>query len=164
MSQVAIAIRTIRPNRIVYADGSWNDRFFSVGAVVVGSAMRLSCGYGRNRGGHRVVLPGPLCARHLEADEAVHDVQKRTEKVEEAVREVGSGRDSEHTRDVGAAGVPRHQDGGDRAGVLYRPGQHLRCQTAAGELPAEHPRREDVRDVLVAGDHVEAYAAAVDRG
>ena len=38
------------------------------------------------------------------------------------------------------------------------------AESSPGELAAEHPRRQDVGDVLVAGDHVQADAAAVHGG
>ena len=99
---------------------------------------------------------------NLEADEPVHDVEDRAQEVEEAVREVRGRRHAEHAGDVGAAGVPRHEHRGDRARVLDRAREHLRREPAPLELAAEHPARQDVGDVLVAGDHVEPDAAPVD--
>src|SRR3954451_22055206 len=67
-----------------------------------------------------------LARRDLEADEAVDDVEERAEEYEEAVGEVGGGRDAQHAGDVGAAGIPRDEDGRDGAGVLDGAGEHLR--------------------------------------
>src|SRR3954451_13060999 len=58
-SQVAIAVRTISANKMVYADGSLKPRRGATGVVVAVSAMGLSCGYGRHRRGPRFVLPRP---------------------------------------------------------------------------------------------------------
>ena len=109
-----------------------------------------------------VAISGVGDGWNLEADEPVQDVEDRADEVEEAVREVGGGRHAEHARDVGAARVPRHEDRGHRAGVLDRAREHLRREPASLELVPEHPGRQHVGDVLVAGDHVQPDAAAGD--
>src|SRR4051794_38462528 len=116
--QVASAITTMSANRMVYADGNvrWR-RLFVSGAGAVCWTMALSWFEDRRHGG-RVVSPGLVRPRDLETDEPVDHVEDRAQQVEEAVRQVRPGGNTEHSGDVGTTGVPRHQDRCHRAGVL----------------------------------------------
>src|SRR6478609_2246958 len=109
---------TMSTNRMLYADGSLNPRLGSVGAAEGASDMGISWGDDGHRGSDRLVLPRVVGVGHLEADVAVEDVEQRAQDVEEAERQVRRGGHAEDAGHVGAAGVPRHQDRRDRAGVL----------------------------------------------
>src|SRR3954467_3814142 len=121
---------TIRPNRMVYADGKEKWCFLSVsGAGAICSTMALSWFQDHRDGGRVVVPPRLLRRRALEPDESVDHVEDRAQQVEEAVRQIRRRRNAEDPGDVGATRVPRHQDRRDRARVLDGTGQDLGRQT-----------------------------------